>query len=47
MDGFWIGLLIAILTVAFYSPYCALLNLNKIADELERIREYLEKKEAE
>jgi len=47
MGDFWIGLLIAILAVAFYSPYCALLNLNKIANELERIRKYLEKKEGE
>ena len=44
MQSFWLVLLIVILTVAFYSPYCALLNLNKIANELERIREYLEKR---
>lgn len=47
MSDFWMTFLIVILTVALYAPYCALLNLNKIANELERIRKYLEEKEGE
>lgn len=47
MKDFLIGFLIAVIAAVVYAPYCSLLNLHGIANELKEIRKLLEKKDGE